>query len=140
MRVLVIDDETPVADTWVLILQQAGYDAAAAYSDPTALELVESFRPHVVVSDVVMPGMSGVEVCAQIQAQYPKCLVLLFSGPTTTNELLENAHTRGYTWEVLAKPVDPGEILTRLAASIHRIRFNHGATPDSVAIQKPPAG
>ena len=116
MRVLVIDDEELVANTWVMILQQAGHEAAAAYDGLTALKLVKSFQPEVVLSDVVMPKMNGIEVCSRIQADHPKCRIFLFSGQAATSGLVEDARSKGYTWEVLAKPVDPEEFLSKLAS------------------------
>lgn len=74
MRVLVIDDEKPLADTLALILQRAGYEAAVAYNGAAALSQLDSFRPDIVISDVIMPGMNGIEVCGRIQtarAQLP---------------------------------------------------------------------
>jgi len=114
MRVLVIDDEKNVANTLVWILQDAGFEAAAAYDGPAALQQVESFDPHVVVSDVIMPGMNGIEVCTIIQSKRPGCRILLFSGQAATNELVRAAHERGLTWELLAKPVEPDDIIRKL--------------------------
>lgn len=73
MRVLVIDDEKALADTLVLILQRAGYDATAAYDGVAALSQLESLLPDVVISDVVLRGMDGIEVCRRIQARHPDC-------------------------------------------------------------------
>lgn len=65
MRVLVIDDEKPLADTFALILRKEGYEVMAAYERPAALSQVESFLSDVVISDVVMAGMNGIKVSTQ---------------------------------------------------------------------------
>jgi CheY-like chemotaxis protein len=114
MRILVIDDEKFVADTLVMILEREGHQAVAAYNGPAALEKVEWFVPDCVISDVIMPGLSGIETCAGIKAKHPQCHILLFSGQAATNELVERARAEGHTWELLAKPVDPEERLTKL--------------------------
>ena len=116
MRVLVIDDERPLADTLVLILRGAGYEASVAYDGPTALSQIESFPPDVVISDVVMPGMNGIEVCRRIHMEHPTCHIILFSGQAATNELMNSARAEGCEWELLAKPVHPRDLLERLSS------------------------
>jgi DNA-binding response OmpR family regulator len=114
MRVLVIDDEKNLADTLVWILERAGFEATAAYDGESALQRLDTFQPDVVISDVIMPGINGIEVCTRIQARFPKCHILLFSGQTATNELLGEAREHGLTWELLAKPMDPDELLAKV--------------------------
>ena len=116
MRVLVIDDEKPLADTLVLILRGAGYEASAAYDGPAALSQVESFLPDVVISDVVMPGMNGIQVCGRIQEKHPTCHIILFSGQAVTNELMRSVRAEGCEWELLAKPVHPKDLLEKLSS------------------------
>jgi len=116
MRVLVIDDENNLADTLVWILERAGFEATAAYDGESALQRLDTFQPDVVISDVIMPGVNGIEVCTRIQARFPKCHILLFSGQTATNELLGEAREHGLTWELLAKPMDPDELLAKVTS------------------------
>jgi DNA-binding response OmpR family regulator len=114
MRVLVIDDEKNLADTLVWILERAGFEATSAYDGESALQRLDTFQPDIVISDVIMPGVNGIEVCTRIQARFPKCHILLFSGQTATNELLGEAREHGLTWELLAKPMDPDELLAKV--------------------------
>ena len=116
MHVLVIDDEQYVADTLVMVLEQSGLQATAAYDGDSALKKAESFRPTVVISDVIMPGTNGIEVCQEIHAKFPNCHIFLFSGQAATNELVREAYARGVTWELLAKPIEPEDLLARLAS------------------------
>lgn len=111
---LVIDDEKNLANTVVWILESGGFEALAAYDGPSALRRVESFHPDIIISDVIMPGMNGIEVCAILQAKFPKCRILLFSGQAATNELIGTARAQGFTWELLTKPMDPEELLAKL--------------------------
>lgn len=114
MRVLVIDDEKNVADTLVLILEMSGWKAAAAYNAAAALQVVDSFQPGVVISDVIMPGMNGIEVCREIQARFPSCHIFLSSGQSATSELFSQAQKSGLKWELLPKPIEPEELIARL--------------------------
>ena len=118
LKVLVIDDETYVANTLVWILEAAGIEATAEYDGPSALKRIESFAADVVICDVIMPGMNGVETCEMILEKYP-CHILLWSGQAATNELVHDARKRGLSWEFLAKPIEPEELLTRLASLGH---------------------
>ena len=60
-RVLVADDERVIADTLVMILNQSGFDAHAAYSGEKAVELATIFKPQMLISDVIMAGLSGID-------------------------------------------------------------------------------
>jgi DNA-binding response OmpR family regulator len=122
-RIFVVDDEKCIADTLVRILCNSGYEAIAFYNTQSALEQLESFSPELVVSDVVMPGMSGVEMAVLIRDRHPTCKVLLFSGQASTADLLEGVRRQGYDFELLAKPVHPSEFLARAA--------NIGNNPDA---------
>jgi CheY-like chemotaxis protein len=117
MRILVVDDEKSVADTLVMILQREGHDCRAAYNGPSALQQIESFIPDCVISDVIMPGMDGIQLCATIRGTHPGCHILLFSGQGLTHELIEKARREGHSWELLPKPIDPDELLAKLASS-----------------------
>ena len=114
MRVLMIDDEKHIADTLVMILQMSGWEATAAYDGKGALQRLDSFRPRVVISDVIMPGMNGIEVCKEIQSRYPACHIFLSSGRPASSELVDEAEQEGFHWELLAKPIGPQELLQKL--------------------------
>ncbi|MHB1700413.1 MAG: response regulator [Acidobacteriaceae bacterium] len=113
-RVLVADDEHVIANTLTIILNQSGFDAHAAYSGEKAVEMALSLKPDMVISDVIMTGMTGIDAAIQIRAHLPKCKILLFSGQAATADLLEKARTQGHEFEILAKPVHPTDLLAKL--------------------------
>lgn len=114
VKVLIADDEHAIADTLAVILTNAGFEARAVYSGEAAVEMAESFLPDMLISDVVMPGISGIEAAIKIGTMLPKCKILLFSGQARTVSLLEEARVQGYEFEILAKPVHPSDLLARL--------------------------
>ena len=113
--VFVVDDERLIAQTLGMILTQSGF-AASAFEDPyKALEAAAiGPAPDLLISDVVMPGMSGIDLGVQFRRDYPSCKVLLFSGQAATADMLATAKQQGHEFEVLAKPVHPSDLLAKL--------------------------
>jgi CheY-like chemotaxis protein len=116
-RVLVVDDERIIADSLTMILSNSGYDARSAYSGEMAIEMARNFCPVMLITDVLMPGISGIEVAIKVREMLPACKVLLFSGQAATFNLLETASAQGHEFELLPKPVHP----TALIAKMQRI-------------------
>jgi DNA-binding NtrC family response regulator len=114
-RIFVVDDEKTIADTLAVILRRSGYEASAFYNAQSVLEQIESCCPELVISDVVMPGMNGVDMAVLIRERHPACKVLLFSGQAATGNILELVGRRGYDFELLAKPVHPTDLLAKVA-------------------------
>jgi CheY-like chemotaxis protein len=70
--------------------------------------------PDAVISDVIMPGMNGIETAKAIMQSLPNCRIILFSGQTASVDLLAQARAEGYAFEVLAKPINPEKLLEKL--------------------------
>ena len=113
-KVLVADDERVIADTLAMILNQSGFNARAVYSGEKAVELASTFEPDMLISDVIMDDLNGIDAAIRIRELLPRIKILLFSGQAATADLLEKARTQGYEFEILAKPVHPQDLLTKL--------------------------
>jgi CheY-like chemotaxis protein len=113
-RVLVADDEQVIANTLAIILNQAGFEARAVYSGEKVIEALDTFHPDMLISDVIMTGMTGIEAAIQTRTKLPTCKILLFSGQAATADLLERARSQGHEFEILAKPVHPTDLLAKL--------------------------
>ena len=113
-KVLVVDDERVIADTLAMILNQSGFQAKAVYSGETALEMASTYEPDMLIADVIMNDLNGIDAAIQIRALLPKIKILLFSGQAATADLLEKARSQGYEFEIMAKPVHPQELMNRL--------------------------
>ena len=113
-KVLVVDDEHVIADTLAIILNQSGFDAAAVYTGTAAVERAKTEKPDLIISDVIMPDMNGIEAAIRIRQILPGCKILLFSGQAATADLLEKARLQGHEFEILAKPVHPQDLLAKL--------------------------
>ena len=113
-KVLVADDERVIADTLSMILNQSGFEARAVYSGELAVEQAVSFAPQMIICDVIMAGLNGIDAAIRIRSLLPNSKILLFSGQAATADLLEKARAQGYEFEILAKPVHPQDLLSKL--------------------------
>jgi DNA-binding response OmpR family regulator len=113
-RVLVADDEHIIADTLAMILNQSGFNARAVYSGEKAVELALVFKPEMIVSDVIMAELNGIDTVIQLRKLFPQVKILLFSGQAATANLLEKARAQGHEFEILTKPVHPQDLLAKL--------------------------
>jgi len=113
--VLVVDDEQVIADTLTAILARSGFAVIPAYNGATALEIARVIPPDLLITDVFMPGMNGIDLAIAIRAAIPDCKVLLFSGQASTVDLLTAAREQGHDFALLLKPVHPTELLARIS-------------------------
>jgi DNA-binding response OmpR family regulator len=113
--VLVVDDERVIADTLSAILTKHGFAVMTAYSAKTALELANVTRPDLLISDVAMPEMNGIELAIAMVHSIPDCKILLFSGQASTADLLETARHAGHTFTLILKPIHPTDLLNRIS-------------------------
>jgi CheY-like chemotaxis protein len=114
LRVLVVDDEHRIADTLAAILEINGFEAKAVYSGNVAIENARDPGLDVLVCNIIMDGMSGIEAAMRIRAICPDCRIILISGAHASNDLLDEARAEGYEFEVLAKPFHPTILINRL--------------------------
>jgi len=113
-RILVVDDEECIAETLVLILRSFGYEATARNDGRSALEECEIQAPDLVISDVMMPELNGIELAIQIEERYQACRILLISGLGSSIALLEEASQTGHSFEIMSKPIRPADLLARI--------------------------
>jgi CheY-like chemotaxis protein len=116
--VLVVDDESAIADTLTEILSRSGYAAMTAYDGNDALETALMTPPEMLITDVILPGMSGVELAITVRRIFPDCKILLFSGQASTADLLTSAKREGHHFTLLSKPVHPRDLLKCVADSL----------------------
>jgi DNA-binding response OmpR family regulator len=110
-HILVADDERLIADTLALILNMNGFEATAVYSGEEAVATAKLMNPDLLISDVVMAKMSGVEAAMIVREAVPGCRILLISGQAVTAEL----QNRGFqNFELLSKPFHPQILIDRL--------------------------
>jgi DNA-binding response OmpR family regulator len=114
-RVLVIDDEVDIAESLTDILILHGYDAVACHDGQSAIESARDHCPDIVVSDVVMPQLNGVDTVAAIHEFCPEVRILLLSGQALTTDIINKARASGHEFEVLPKPIHPYLLLKKIS-------------------------
>ena len=99
-----------------MVLSAQGFHAVAAYDAQHALSLLQSEPFDLLLIDVMMPGMTGIELAIDVTRRHLVHKVLLMSGVSATADLLENARKLGYEFQILAKPIYPTEVIEKLDA------------------------
>jgi len=122
--VLVVDDESVIADTLAEILTRSGYTGVAEYDGDSALETALLMPPEMLITDVVLPGMSGIELAITIRRIFPDCKIILFSGQASTADLLAAARQDGHHFTLLTKPLHPQDLLTRVSENLRGHKQN----------------
>jgi DNA-binding NtrC family response regulator len=115
-RVFIVDDEHLIAQTLAIVLEQAGLKAIAFTSPQDAIATAKECPPDLLVSDIDMQEMNGVDLALRLRQSHPKCRVILFSGHTQVETFL--APNRAYIsdFEVFTKPVHPKDLLRAIRA------------------------
>jgi CheY-like chemotaxis protein len=131
--VLVVDDESVIAETVAAILSRSGYAATTAFDAPEALEIALLSPPELLITDVSLPGMSGIELAITMRRIFPDCKILLFSGHAATAGLMALAERSGHTFTLLSKPVHPKDLLAWVSESLGKTNSAPAWRPGTVA-------
>jgi DNA-binding NtrC family response regulator len=113
--VFVVDDEQVISQSLAIILRREGYDASYFTNPLEALEQMKITPPDLLISDVMMPEISGIELAIRVAERYPDCKILLFSGQAATTDLMNDARAQGYSFQLLPKPLHPRQLLEEIA-------------------------
>jgi DNA-binding response OmpR family regulator len=116
--VLVVDDDPTVTDTLVEILNQSGYVAIASYDGEDAVETALLVPPDLVIADVALPGISGIEVAATLRTKLPEVKIVLLAGGKPASDPLAAGRIAGQAFAVVEKPVHPAELLAKVSESL----------------------
>jgi FixJ family two-component response regulator len=103
--VFVVDDEAIIATTVAAILNMSGFNVTSFNSAADTLQAAETGCPDLLITDVSMPGMNGIDLAIRFPSLYPNCEVVLISGHMATAGTLVTAKDQGHDFTILAKPV-----------------------------------
>jgi len=116
--VLVVDDKPAIADRVAEILNQHGYAAIAAYDGEDALETALLIPPELVIADVRLAGMSGLEVAAALKKKLPDCKVLLLADQEAASDLPVPGKDTVRDFALVDKPVHPVDLVAQVSARL----------------------
>lgn len=111
MKLMLVDDEERFLQTTNKLLAKKGYEAVTATSGAEALDKLEVSIIDVVILDVKMPGMDGVETLKQIKSRFPLVEVIMLTGHGTINSAVDGMKTGAFDY--LTKPCDLDELLAK---------------------------
>lgn len=124
IRVVVVDDETYLAEAVGTALERAGMDVAVAFSGSEALMLIDDLRPDVVVLDRDLPGVHGDEVCTVIVDTHPATRVIMLTASGTLDDRLSGFDLGADDY--LPKPFEVPELIARVKALVKRTAPERG--------------
>jgi len=116
LKVLLVDDEEEFVTTLAERLELRGIQAQAVTDGEIALQMIETDPPRVVILDVMMPGLGGLEVLKRIKAQHPQIAVILLTGRGSTKEGIEGMQLGAFDY--LMKPINIEELIKKMQEAI----------------------
>jgi DNA-binding response OmpR family regulator len=117
-KVLLVDDEKEFVSTLAERLRLRGIQADEAVSGEEALRLIAHAAPQVVVLDLMMPGMGGLEVLQRVKSNYPNIEVILLTGIGSTKEGVEGMRLGAF--DFLMKPLQIEELIEKIRVAIEK--------------------
>src|SRR5277367_2104508 len=134
-RVLVVDDEENIRVVLRALLKKNGYDVEVADSGEAALALVDSFGPDVILTDVRMPKMSGLDLLATLKAKNALATVIVMSAYGSMDLALEAM--KGGAYDYVSKPFKPDEVVLALKKAEERetLRRENRALKEQISQQ-----
>ena len=122
-RVLIVDDDDGVRTALRMTLKSGGYQVEQASSAEEGLAKLRDFQPHMVISDYLMPGMTGLEFLCMVRTRCPDTIRILVTGHTETNVAID-AINQGEIFRFITKPWDVTEILTIFHVGFQQLADN----------------
>jgi len=117
-KILVVDDEPAIRDLVEMLLIREGYAVSAAASGRQALGLMDSFKPDLIILDIMLPDMSGHDVCRAVAERYHTPIIML----TAKNDVVDKVLGLEFgADDYVTKPFDGRELLVRIKALLRRL-------------------
>lgn len=124
IRILVVDDEEDILKILKYNLEKDGYVISTAIDGTQALSMMYSFRPHLVLLDIMMPGLDGIEVCQQIRAnpEFHDTLITFLTARSEAYTHITALESGGD--DFINKPIKPNVLKARIQATLRRARMD----------------
>lgn len=116
--VLVVDDDATVAEVVVGYLSRAGFETAQAADGPAAIDVADRLNPDLVVLDLMLPGIDGLEVCRRLRARHPGVAIVMLSALGEEQDRVLGLQVGADDY--VAKPFSPRELVLRVQSVLRR--------------------
>ncbi|HEX6620823.1 MAG TPA: response regulator transcription factor [Solirubrobacteraceae bacterium] len=123
-RALVVDDERALVDVVARYLEREGFDVLAAYDGEQAVALARDEHPDVIILDLMLPGIDGIEACRRIRAFSNSYIVMLTAKAEEADKIVGLSTGAD---DYVTKPFSPGELVARVRAMLRRPRAAAGS-------------
>lgn len=120
-RILVVDDEKPIADILLFNLKKEGYDVYCAYDGNEALKMVEEIMPDLILLDIMLPQRDGMEVCREVRKKYEMPIIMLTAKDSEIDKVLGLELGAD---DYVTKPFSTRELIARVKANLRRHQTN----------------
>jgi two-component system alkaline phosphatase synthesis response regulator PhoP len=124
-KILVIDDEQSILDLVTAYLRRAGYEVHTAMDGPGGLKAARAFKPDLIVLDIMLPGMDGLEVLTHLRRESDVYVIMLTARSEETDKIVGLSVGAD---DYLTKPFSPRELVARVKAALRRLRDGVGPT------------
>jgi two-component system alkaline phosphatase synthesis response regulator PhoP len=123
-KILIVDDEPAIVDLVAAYLRREGHEVAAAVDGPAGVQAARTFRPDVIVLDVMLPGLDGLEVLARLRRESGAYVILLTARSDEADKVVGLSMGAD---DYMTKPFSPRELVARVKAGLRRLQ--PGALP-----------
>lgn len=130
-KILIIDDESSIHTVLSAYLKAEGYEFQSAYDGPTGLAAARSFKPDIIVLDVMLPGMDGIELLANLRRESNVYVIMLTARSEETDKIVGLSVGAD---DYLTKPFSPRELVARIKAALRRLQNPSGNTGEAAVL------
>jgi two-component system alkaline phosphatase synthesis response regulator PhoP len=128
-KILVIDDEQSIVDLVTAYLRKEGYEVHVALDGPAGLKAARNLKPDLIVLDIMLPGLDGLELLSQLRRESDVYVIMLTAKSEETDKIVGLSVGAD---DYLTKPFSPRELVARVKAALRRIRVGAGAAETTV--------
>ena len=128
-KVLVIDDEESILKLVSSYLNKEGYETATATDGPSGLKAARAFKPDIIVLDIMLPGMDGIELLSQLRRESNVYVIMLTAKTEETDKIVGLSVGAD---DYVTKPFSPRELTARIKAALRRLSLSNQQTDRNV--------
>jgi two-component system alkaline phosphatase synthesis response regulator PhoP len=128
-KILVVDDERSILDLVTAYLRQEGYEVQTAMDGAAGLEVARAWQPDLIVLDIMLPGMDGLEVLTRLRRESDVYVIMLTARSEETDKIVGLSVGAD---DYLTKPFSPRELVARVKAALRRLRDSVGPVEGTV--------